>query len=153
LTAPRVDFYVQPGAGPEGLARLACRLVEKAWSSGHAVCLYDPDRRALAALDTLLWTFAEGSFIPHEIVEDAAGSCEAPVALVSSPPGPSLPRAILLNRDVTVPDFAMQFERVIELVDDEPTRRQRARDRFRAWRRLGVEPHTHNLAALRDAEP
>jgi DNA polymerase IIIc chi subunit len=52
-----------------------------------------------------------------------------------------------------VPDFAMQFERVIELVDDEPTRRQRARDRFRAWRRLGVEPHTHNLAALRDAEP
>lgn len=145
MTVPRVDFYVQSGAGPDGLARLACRLVEKAYLAGHKVCIYDPDARALETLDTLLWTYSDGSFLPHERLEDPAQACEAPIVLLRSAPGPALPRGVLINRDTVVPPFASEFERVIELVDDEPTRRERARERFRAWKALGTEPGTHNL--------
>jgi DNA polymerase-3 subunit chi len=151
VAAPQVDFYVLQGAGADGLPLLACRLVDKAWAAGQPVCIYDPDAGSLESLDTRLWTFSDGSFIPHERVEDAAAGCEAPVALVAARPPDILPRRILINLGAGVPDFATEFERVIELVDEEPQRRERGRERFRAWRRLGVEPRTHNLGAGRDS--
>ncbi len=145
----RVDFYVQQGAGAEGLARLACRLLEKAWIAGQTACVYDPHADSLETLDRLLWTFSDGSFVPHERLVSGTAAVqappEAPIVLTLARPPADLPRALLLNRASTVPEFATEFERVIELVDDEPARREAGRARFRAYRQLGCEPQTHTL--------
>jgi DNA polymerase-3 subunit chi len=151
VAAPQVDFYVLQGATEDGLPLLACRLVDKAYGAGQPVCVYDPDAGALESLDARLWTFADGSFIPHERVDGTAADCEAPVALVAERPPAALPRRILINLAAGIPDFAAEFERVIELVDEEPLRRERGRERFRAWRRQGVEPRTHNVGTGRGA--
>ncbi len=60
------------------------------------------------------------------------------------------PRELLLNLDSGIPAFAPEFLRIIEVLDDDARTRELGRERFRGYRRLGVEPATHPVNA---AEP
>src|SRR5487761_443809 len=73
----RVDFYVIEGAAAAARLRVACRLAEKAYLASQRALIWHTDRAELEALDELLWTFADGSFVPHEwLTSNEAG--EAP---------------------------------------------------------------------------
>lgn len=147
MTTPRVDFYVtDPSAGDGARLPLVCRLVDKAYAAGQRTLVIGDDRRLLGALDELLWTSLDGSFIPHELLPEGAdgAAAEAPVLLAAHAPA-AAPRALLINLCAAVPPFAVEFERVIEVPAADPEGRQQARERFRAWRRLGAEPATHQL--------
>jgi DNA polymerase III subunit chi len=146
----RIEFYVSASSSDADRARLACRLIDKAWSRRQPVFVYEPDAEALAALDTLLWTFSDGSFIPHERLDEGAQAAEAPIVLSSFAPTDDRTNGILLNFAVDVPPFANRFERVIELIDEDPSRREAGRARFRTYRQWGHEPVTHNLGARPD---
>ena len=63
---PRVDFYVLPDNKDNGRALLACRLADKAYTLGHEVYILVASEAQAGALDDLLWTFRQDSFIPHE---------------------------------------------------------------------------------------
>ncbi|MEZ5576592.1 MAG: DNA polymerase III subunit chi [Candidatus Competibacteraceae bacterium] len=63
---PRIDFYVLPDQKENGRALLACRLADKAYGLGHTVYLFTASEARAAALDDLLWTFRQDSFVPHE---------------------------------------------------------------------------------------
>ncbi|MGA7539324.1 MAG: DNA polymerase III subunit chi [Steroidobacteraceae bacterium] len=63
---PRVDFYVLGDTASSARLKLACRLAEKAYLASQRALIWHTDRAELQALDELLWTFAEGSFVPHE---------------------------------------------------------------------------------------
>ncbi|HVC29766.1 MAG TPA: DNA polymerase III subunit chi, partial [Steroidobacteraceae bacterium] len=63
---PRVDFYVIEAAAPAARLRVACRLAEKAYLAGQRALIWHGERAELEVLDELLWTFAEGSFVPHD---------------------------------------------------------------------------------------
>jgi DNA polymerase III subunit chi len=148
--APRVDFYVLAASGGDARLRLACRLVEKAWQARQPVLVHTTDEALLARFDDLLWTFADGSFVPHERVPP--GSEDPPTApvLLSSGLAAAAPRELLLNLDAGIPAFAAEFARIIEVLDDDARTRELGRERFRGYRRLGVEPATHPVNA---AEP
>ena len=62
----KVDFYLL-GAGHNSHALFACRLAEKVWRLGHRVYLLAADPPAANELDDLLWTFSQGSFVPHAL--------------------------------------------------------------------------------------
>ena len=64
----KVDFYLL-GEGADSRERIACRLAEKAWRLGNRVYVLAPDQAAAQALDELLWTFSQGSFVPHAVCE------------------------------------------------------------------------------------
>jgi len=66
MGVPRIDFYVLPDQKDNGRALLACRLADKAYSLGHTVYVLAGSEAQAAALDDLLWTFRQDSFIPHE---------------------------------------------------------------------------------------
>jgi DNA polymerase-3 subunit chi len=66
MGVPRIDFYVLPDHQEKGRSLLACRLADKAYSLGHTVYLFASSEARAAALDDLLWTFRQDSFIPHE---------------------------------------------------------------------------------------
>ena len=108
------------------------------------------DRRELAALDDLLWTSIDGSFIPHERATEEAeattttSTSEAPVLLATRVPD-DFPRVLLVNLGAAMPEVAAAFQRVIEVPGADPASRQQARERFRAYRRLGAEPTTHQV--------
>ena len=150
LGVPRVDFYITEVATEAARLHLVCRLVDKAYAAGHPTLVLGDDRRALAALDGLLWTSIDGSFLPHEFALEGADAApagpprEAPVLLATRAPD-DFPRVLLINLGAAIPEVAAGFQRVIEVPGADPASRQLARDRFRAYRRLGAEPTTHQV--------
>jgi len=63
----RVDFYILEQADAQARLKLACRLAEKAWSQSQRVLLLTSGDADAQALDEMLWTFRDRSFVPHEI--------------------------------------------------------------------------------------
>jgi DNA polymerase-3 subunit chi len=140
----RVDFYIIDDAGGNGRLSLACKLAEKAYLCGQGVLIWHTDPAELKALDELLWTFRDGSFVPHEVMATQSAAPEAPV-LLSAGPVPSGGLDVLINLAAEVPDFVAQSKRVVEIIDGDEGRRQAGRARFKAYRERGVQPASHNL--------
>jgi len=141
---PRVDFYVSEDSGVDVRLRLACRIAEKAYLARQKVVVLLDDADSLRRFDELLWTFGDGSFVPHDTVAGAGSSCDAPVALTTG----ALPAGhadVLLNLGGAVPSFVDQFARVAEFLDARPEVRSAGRERFKAYRARSIEPQTHNI--------
>ena len=142
----RVDFYIIEGATAAARLRVACRLAEKAYLASQRALIWHTDRAELEALDDLLWTFADGSFVPHEWLTSNAAAAEAPVLLSAGSP-PTAPIDIVVNLAADPPPFLQLTRRIAEVIDGDEGRRRAGRLRFKAYRELGVEPSTHNLRA------
>ena len=82
---PRIDFYVTEDSGEAARLRLACRVAEKAYLARQRVVVFCDDPAVLPRFDEMLWTFGEGSFVPHDTVTREGGECTAPVALTAGP--------------------------------------------------------------------
>ena len=141
----RVDFYILDQPTKEARLTLACRIAEKAVQSDHEVLINaesDPD---CARLDELLWTFSQGSFLPHRLLTDSTASEGEPV-LIGSGQEPEDGRwDLLINLAPDVPDFFGRFGRVAELVGAEEDARAAGRERFRYYRDRGYELRTHHV--------
>ena len=141
--APRIDFYVLPGQEPNGRLSLACRLAEKAYGLGHRVYLHAASPEQARQLDDLLWTFRQGSFVPHTLCPPAEG--DASPVLIGSEETPPPAAQVLINLSDTVPAFFERYERVAELVEQQPSILAKSRERFRFYRDRGYEPVSHRL--------
>ena len=64
---PEVSFYILPSESQEERYLFACKLIEKAYRSGHFCYVLTDDAEQSQILDDLLWTFRAGSFIPHQV--------------------------------------------------------------------------------------
>jgi DNA polymerase-3 subunit chi len=141
---PRVDFYVSEAAGADARLRLACRVAEKAYLAKQTVVVLIDDPEALRRFDEMLWTFGDGSFVPHDTVTTPGASCDAPVALTTGAL-PATHADVLLNLGATVPASFEKFARVAEFLDGRPEVRAAGRERFKAYRGKAIEPQTHNV--------
>jgi DNA polymerase-3 subunit chi len=140
---PRIDFYVSEEAGADVRLRLACRVAEKAYLARQKVVVILDDAAALRRFDELLWTFGDGSFVPHDVVDQPA-DCEAPVALTTGTM-PAQHTDVLLNLSGAVPPSFERFARVAEFLDARPEVRAAGRERFKVYRGRSIEPQTHNV--------
>lgn len=141
--ANRVDFYLLAEADAGARMRFACRLTEKAYHQDHRVHLHAASAAGAGELDELLWSFRQGSFVPHELTT-AGTTTTSPVTIGHGPAMP--PQAdLLINLSDELPDFLDQFARVAEVVDGSETSVAAARKRFREYRNRGTEPATHKM--------
>ena len=138
-----VDFYVLDEVSPRARLRTACRVVEKAYLAGNKVLVWHTELEELREFDELLWTFGDGSFVPHEPL--AANGFESAPVLLSMGTAPTFPFDILVNLAADVPACADTAPRVAEFIDGDPARRQAGRNRFRVYKEKGATPNTHNL--------
>ena len=136
-----IDCYVLPDTAPGKRDILACRIAEKAVGLGHRVFVHAGEPERARALDELLWTFRDGSFLPHAI----AGSDDDVPVTIGTGEEPAAPAYLLINLADAVPAFFTRFERVAELVNDEPAVRDAGRERFRFYRDRGYSLRTHKL--------
>ena len=141
---PRVDFYVSADAGESARLRLACRIAEKAYLAQQKVVVLFDDASVLPRFDELLWTFGDGSFVPHDTVTAEGVSCVAPVALTTGPL-PAEHADVLINLGGSVPSTFEKFSRVAEFLDARPEVRAAGRERFKVYRGKSIEPQTHNI--------
>lgn len=138
----RVDFYILPDQAEQNRLILACRLTEKAFKQGHSIYIHTPSVQTSAQLDELMWTFRQGSFVPHQL---ATAGEHAPVLIGHQQEVPDGQADVLLNMTAEVPLFFSRFQRVAELVNQADEIRQQARTRFKFYRDRGYPMHTHNL--------
>jgi DNA polymerase III subunit chi len=138
--ATRVDFYVLDSGDARARLYYACRLVEKAYLADQTVYVNVASDAEAAALDDYLWTFGDGSFVPHA----RAGMGAAPVTIGAGPP-PAGTAGVLVNLAPEAPAFFADFERVAEFVDADATRREQGRRRFAFYRENGIRAQTHNV--------
>lgn len=139
----RVDFYVSPATDDELRLRLACRIAEKAYNLSHHVYIHSDDPHLCQKMDDMLWTFRQGSFIPHGLGSSADDPL-APVVIGHGEP-PALRPEVLINLAGDVPDFFSRFERIAEIVAGNEQTRQAARSRFKFYRDRGYPLETHEL--------
>ncbi|HEY5624712.1 MAG TPA: DNA polymerase III subunit chi [Gammaproteobacteria bacterium] len=149
----QVDFYILGTSSNESWLRLACRITEKAVQRDMHVYMHTGGEADARSLDEMLWTFSQGSFIPHRMLSaDLTDQCEESVLIgrhdLASLPGETQAGQrwdLLINLTADVPEFFSRYDRVAEVVDADPTRRQTGRDRFRFYRDRGYELNTHNV--------
>jgi DNA polymerase-3 subunit chi len=140
-----VDFYILDDSSSGARLKLACKLAEKAYLAAQTVLIWSTDPAELKAFDDLLWTFSDGSFVPHDML--VSGSvAEAPV-LLSASVTPSLNVDIVINLAADLPPNLANTRRVAEIIDGDDNRRRAGRARFKAYRELGVQPASHNIRA------
>jgi DNA polymerase-3 subunit chi len=142
----QVDFYVLASDSDDARLRLACRIVDKATERDHHVFIHSTSADEARQLDELLWTFAQGSFIPHRVVsgEQSAPPLEPVLIGVNHPPGPGR-WDVLINLAADVPEFFSRYERVAEVVDANSARREQSRERYRFYRDRGYKLNTHQV--------
>lgn len=138
-----VSFYILADEGPGAAARLACRLAEKAHLQGHRLYIHAADAGAAADLNQLLWTFRQGSFVPHALAADLDRDDSTPVALGAQSEPPAGWDDVLINLDAEVPAFFSRFRRALEIVT--PATRAAARQRYKFYQDRGYSLKTHQV--------
>jgi DNA polymerase-3 subunit chi len=140
----RVDFYLLGTAGELSRRLFACRLAEKAYRLQHTVHIQAADRHDAEQLDELLWTFRDGSFVPHEIVGAQSGTAAPPVT-IGVGAAEVRPGDLLINLTDDVPERLNSFPRIAEIVTSDEDCRQKSRKRFADYRSQGHALQTHEL--------
>lgn len=138
----RVAFYLLSGAGRDRRA-VACRLVQKAWRQRAKVFVHCNDPTLARAVDELLWTFEDTAFLPHALQDDPHAA-DAAVIIGERDPG-SEHSDVLINLSPTVAPFFARFDRVLEVVEDEPSLKAEGRLRYRHYQERGYPLEVHEL--------
>jgi len=121
----------------EGIARL---LLRRGRLTPHVLVLC-PDDAFMASLDERLWTIHPESFLAHGIAGgDSMANAEHPI-LLSRTVIHDNEAQVLVNGGIEIPPQLDGFAHIVDFVDgwDEGLK-QAARERFRTYRQLGMEP-------------
>ncbi|WP_246892443.1 DNA polymerase III subunit chi [Achromobacter xylosoxidans] len=145
----RIDFAF---GAPDRL-RMACQVVRKRYLAGQRLVVYCKEGSRLAAFDRMLWAFDDTSFVPHVLANDPLAA-ETPVVLTAGDPWQAAQAAVadgqpqpwLLNLDDACPPGFDAFERLLEIVSDDPDDKPAARPRGRAYQGAGHTPQSHDLS-------
>jgi DNA polymerase-3 subunit chi len=156
----RVDFYVLDSSTNRQRWTFACRLTEKAYLRDLNVVLLSDTVAEAEALDELLWTFTERSFVPHDLRRARPAADDTLVTAAArrgAPPASAAPvqltpdldaietADLLVNLSDRLPSRLERFARIAEIVDADAARRARGRERYKAYRELNLPVDTHQL--------
>jgi DNA polymerase-3 subunit chi len=114
------------------------RLLEKIVSLGHNIVVLAGSSERVKVLNEQLWTFDDRSWLPHGTREDGHGAAQ-PVYLTTAEENPNQAN-VLVCIDGVRPDYAVAFERVVDMFDgrdDEAV--AQARKRWQDYRQGGLD--------------
>lgn len=138
-------FYVVQDGADNGAVRFACRLAEKVHRQNRRLYLHTADPATAQQVDEDLWTFRQGSFVPHLPAEALSGADDpTPVVIGNGDPPPAGFDDVLINLADDVPDFFSRFQRAVEIVT--PATREAARRRYKFYQDRGYPLETHSVS-------
>lgn len=138
----RVDFYILPEQTQEARFGFACKLIEKAYRRGHKIIVHADEAEAFE-IDELLWTYKAESFLPHNIVGE--GPNVPPPIQITFNEQPGRHHDLLINLANNVPGMFNRFNRVIEIVDQDETRKNLSRENYKFYKSHGCQLHSHDM--------
>jgi DNA polymerase-3 subunit chi len=142
---PQVDFY--PLTTEDRRARLAfaCGLAEKAYDQGLRVAVRTGSAAETVEFDELLWTYADGSFVPHVTWPAEPDVAALTPVLVGHASLPASHRDVLINLAADAPADFSAYARVCDVVGGDEEGKQAGRTRWRRYRDAGCAPQAHNI--------
>ncbi|WP_130803558.1 DNA polymerase III subunit chi [Acinetobacter ihumii] len=132
-----ISFYLFE-ASQERQVESACRLSRKLLKKQPKIWWYCPDIAQQRELDDALWCFDPQSFIAHGIDQ-----FNAPVCISAQLPHQS--DWFVFNFNNQALEQTQQFSHIIEIVENNEAAKQLGREKFKFYRRLGIEPRTFKL--------
>ncbi len=121
----------------EGICNL---LLRRARLIPHVLILC-PDNSFAAQLDERLWTIHPESFLAHGIAtDDVEANSQHPILLATSIQRDNRAE-VLINGGLEIPPDVSGFVHIVDFVDGwDESLKQAARERFRTYRQMGLEP-------------
>lgn len=133
----KISFYLFE-TSQERQVESACRLCRKLVKQQQKLWWFCPDLELQKQLDERLWTFDRESFIAHGIDQPQAFVC------ISSHL-PTSKEWIVFNFNNQALEQMSEFSHIIEIIENTESAKQIGREKFKFYRRLGVEPRTFKL--------
>lgn len=145
MTVPQVDFYPLSATDRRSRLLTACRLADKAYDQGLKVAVRTASPAETAEFDDLLWTYADGSFVPHVVWPTEPEVAALTPVLVGSGTLPESHRDVLINLAPDAPADFSAYARVCDVVGGDEDGRKAGRARWRVYREAGCSPEAHPL--------
>lgn len=133
----KISFYLFEKS-PERQVESTCRLCRKILRQPAKIWLYCTDQDTQQQLDERLWSFDPGSFLAHGIDQT-----EAPICISNRLPDSQ--EWIVFNFNKQPLEQVTQFSHIVEIVENDEIAKQIGREKFKAYRRLGISPQTYKL--------
>ena len=133
---PEVFFYHLQGRSIESTLPT---LLEKSLERGWRVVVQGGSDERVSALDALLWTYRDESFLPHGPSSDRDAS-EYPIVLTARDEPIDAARVRFLIDGASLPQDEDRYERIVVLFDgSDEEALERAREQWREARGRGLD--------------
>jgi DNA polymerase-3 subunit chi len=139
----QVDFYILDEQASGNRYLLACRLAEKIYHQGRRIYINTDSDEDQRHMDRLLWTFRQGSFVPH--ARQAKADPRTTPVIIGRQGESGEENDVMINLAAAVPTNFSRFERVAEVIDREAPVKAAGRERFRFYRDRGYPLNTHPI--------
>ncbi|ENX16886.1 hypothetical protein F895_01344 [Acinetobacter sp. CIP 64.2] len=133
----QISFYLFENS-TERQVESACRLCRKILNQHPQIWWYCTDADLQTELDELLWRFDPVSFIPHGIDQVTSPVCIS----AELPPSSDW---IVFNFNNHALEQTQDFRHIIEIIENNEAAKQIGREKFKMYRRLGIEARTFKL--------
>ncbi len=140
----RIDFYILEQTAADNHLLFACRLAEKIYTQGQRLYIHSKSEHQAAQLDDLLWSFRQGSFIPHGLYKSGEAA-DLPIH-IGCDAEPEAGMDVLINLSQEVPAFFSRFPRVAEVIEPGEPGKQAGRERYRFYRDRGYPLESHTIS-------
>ena len=136
-----VGFYVVQSAAPGQRLNIAARLADKAFQHGHRIFINAADEAQACELDQLLWSFRPASFLPHAL----DGQEHSDTIAIGWGQEPDNHSDLLINLQLAIPPFFSRFQRVAEVVTQDPASLAALRASWKFYKERGYQLEKHDL--------
>ena len=137
----RVGFYVVQAADQGQRLQVAARLADRAFQQGHRIFINAADEAQARTLDELLWSFRPASFLPHGL----QGQEHSDTIAIGWGQEPLDHNDLLINLQLDIPPFFSRFQRVAEVVTQDPDSLQALRESWKFYKERGYQLEKHDL--------
>ena len=141
----QVDFYLLQGTNLQSIQQFCCRLTEKAWKLGNTVFIRTENEQQAQHLDNLMWTYSDGSFLPHAM-ENNTQTSETPI-IIGSKTEPASAFDLMINLASDTPDHCNRYTRIVEIINEDETIKTQGRLRYSHYDENQHPLNHHNINA------
>ena len=125
-------------AEPGQRLSVAVRLADKAFQRGHRIFINAADEDQARALDELMWSFRPSSFLPHGL----HGQEHSDTVAIGWGQEPHNHSDLLINLQLEIPSFFSRFQRVAEVVTQDPDSLEALRASWTFYKERGYQLET-----------
>lgn len=136
-------FYLLKDDGTDETIKESCSAIYHAclqashfYRQNQRVYIYAKNQQHAEQIDEMLWAFDSDSFVPHNLVGEGPKQGAMVEIGYQAPQGR---RPVLINLNNDMPNFANQFQFIVDFVPSDETLKQQARERFKTCRQWGFQ--------------